>query len=238
MNRQASPFLKFFGLPQCFSRTSLLLFGILTISSQNIVQSEENKVTAKEDKPVVACVGDSITAGDSHYPGKLQELLGDRWIVKNFGRGGRTLLRRGDNPYWNEKVYKEALGCNPNIVVIMLGTNDTKPQNWVHKDEFYSNYKELVQSFKALPSKPRIFVCLPCWVAPKAGFGINEENILLEIPSIMKVAAEEGAQVIDVHGAVANHPELLVADGVHPKSTGSDVLANTVYNALKTLNVK
>ena len=50
--------------------------------------------------------------------------------VKNFGVGGRTALRKGDWPYWNEQAYKDALDYQPDFVVIMFGTNDSKTYQW------------------------------------------------------------------------------------------------------------
>jgi acyl-CoA thioesterase-1 len=68
----------------------------------------------------VACVGDSITQGAGtkgrSYPSQLQKLLGDKWEVGNFGVSGRTLLRKGDFPYWNEKAYQNALAFKPDVV--------------------------------------------------------------------------------------------------------------------------
>lgn len=34
------------------------------------------------------------------------------------------------------KEYIESQNFQPDIVLIKLGTNDTKPQNWKYKDEF------------------------------------------------------------------------------------------------------
>ena len=91
----------------------------------------------------LACVGDSITYGSglserevNSYPAVLQKLLGEGYDVKNFGVSGATLLKSGDKPYWKQSEFKSATAFNPNIVVIKLGTNDTKPQNWSHKEEF------------------------------------------------------------------------------------------------------
>jgi len=91
----------------------------------------------------VACIGDSITEGvgggvkpATSWPAQLQGLLGASWQVGNFGVSGRTLLKQGDLPYWNDKAYQNALGFKPDVVIIMLGTNDTKPQNWKHEAEF------------------------------------------------------------------------------------------------------
>src|SRR5688500_12919541 len=66
----------------------------------------------------VTCMGNSITCGykldeKDAYPEKLKLLLGSTFEVKNFGVTGRTLLRDGEAPYWNEKKYKEALAWNP-----------------------------------------------------------------------------------------------------------------------------
>ena len=56
----------------------------------------------------VACVGNSITYGagienrvKDSYPAQLGRMLGDRWETRNFGVSGATMLKKGDNPYWN-----------------------------------------------------------------------------------------------------------------------------------------
>src|SRR5438270_834071 len=81
----------------------------------------------------VACVGDSITQGsglqENTYPLQLQRMLGSNYEVRNFGVGGATLLEQGDKPYIQQKLYQDSLAFQPDVVVIMLGTNDSKPQN-------------------------------------------------------------------------------------------------------------
>jgi lysophospholipase L1-like esterase len=183
----------------------------------------------------VACIGDSITQGvgaekGKSYPSQLQELLGDKWKVGNFGVSGRTLLRKGDHPYWSEKAFQNAQDFKPNVVIIMLGTNDTKPQNWAHQDEFLSDYKDLVKTFQALETKPRIYLCRPCPVPGQGNFGINETNVQLEIPMIDKLAQEEKLGVVDMNAALKSRPELL-PDRVHPNTAGATVMAETAYQA-------
>ena len=51
----------------------------------------------------------------------LQNLLGAAYEVRNFGVSSRTMLKRGDFPYWKDKAYQKALAFNPNVVVIDLG---------------------------------------------------------------------------------------------------------------------
>ena len=179
----------------------------------------------------VAAVGDSITqgagaSGGHSYPDQLQAQLGSKWVIKNYGVGGRTLLRKGDAPWWNEQAFKDAHSLNPDAVVIMLGTNDTKPQNWVHNDEFYADYKDLIESFKTLDSKPRIFICRPTPVPAPGRFGINETNLQVEMPIIDKLAADESVDIIDMHAALLDKPNLQ-PDHVHPNNDGAGIMAQT-----------
>lgn len=184
----------------------------------------------------VACVGDSITKGagagpGKSYPSQLQELLGDKWNVGNFGVSGRTLLKKGDHPYWNEKAYQDALAMKPDVVIIMLGTNDTKPQNWKFESEFVADYTELVKSFQALESKPRVYVCRPCPVPEPGNFGINEKNLQEWIKRIDAMAKEMNLGVIDMHKALEDKPKLL-PDRVHPNAEGAGEMAAAAFKEL------
>ena len=194
-------------------------------------------MTARAAEPIkVACVGDSITQGSGaqkgkSYPAQLQALLGDGYQVGNFGVSGRTLLKKGDFPYWKEKKYQDALAMEPAIVVIMLGTNDTKPQNWKFEAEFDADYRELVKSFQSLKSKPKVFVCRPVPVPGEGNYGINEENIQKEIPRVDALAKELGCGVIDMHAALEKSPELL-PDRVHPNTAGAGEMAKAAAKAI------
>lgn len=116
----------------------------------------------------VACIGNSITKGSTipdrprdSYPSQLQRMLGKQWVVRNFGIGGRTMLKKGDYPYWNEEAYVQAKAFLPDVVIIKLGTNDTKPQNWKYSDEFLSDYRAMITEMRNLPSHPKIYLCKP-----------------------------------------------------------------------------
>ncbi|MFK7851045.1 MAG: GDSL-type esterase/lipase family protein [Akkermansiaceae bacterium] len=191
---------------------------------------------SKYEGPIkVACVGDSITQGagakGNSYPKQLQALLGEKWKIGNFGLSGRTLMNKGDRPYMKEKAYKKALEMQPDVVIIMLGTNDTKPKNWKFKDGFYADYQTLVSSFQALESKPRIYVCRPCPVPGKGNFGINEAGIQEQIPQVDKLAKEMNLGVIDMHAALVDTPEFL-PDRVHPNADGAGKMAEAAYKVL------
>ena len=194
-------------------------------------------VAALAAEPIkVACVGDSITAGygvepGKSYPSQLQALLGDGYKVGNFGVSGRTLLSKGDKPYVKEKAYQEALAMKPDIVIIMLGTNDTKPQNWKFEKEFEADYKALVESFKNLDSKPRIFLCRPSPGPDKPG-NIFEGTLKKLRPRIDRLASSLGCKVIDMNAAIAGKKGML-SDTVHPNAAGSAELAKAAAKAIQ-----
>ena len=188
----------------------------------------------------VACVGDSITFGSgvagresNSYPAVLGKLLGKKYDVKNFGVSGATLLKKGDKPYWKEGAFKKATDSRPNIVVIKLGTNDTKPQNRTNAmSEFAADLTAMVEHFAALESKPKIYLCLPVPVY-KTQWGINEESIAGEvIPAIRKVAAEKKLKLIDLHTALSDK-KAMFPDNVHPNAAGAKLMAETIYAAIK-----
>ena len=196
------------------------------------------RAPAEEQKIHVACVGDSITYGAgvekrevNNYPVVLGKLLGDKYETKNFGVSGATLLRNGDNPYWKQGAFKSASDYQPQIVVIKLGTNDSKPQNWKHKDEFAKDLGDMVDQFAKLPSTPKIYLCLPA-PAYAVQWGINEEIIKDQvIPIIQQVAKEKNLSTIDIHTALAGHPELF-PDKIHPNAAGAALLAKAVAEAI------
>jgi len=184
----------------------------------------------------VACVGDSITAGvgaarGKSYPAQLGQLLGDRWEVRNFGNSGSTLLNKGNKPYQKQKQFSGALAYNPQVVIIMLGTNDTKPNNWKLKDQFVADYLDLLGHFSKLEAKPRIFVCYAVPVPGKGNFGINEAGVQEQRPMIAKIAKQAEIGVIDMHAALADRPETL-PDRVHPNTEGAGLMAKAAHAVL------
>ena len=144
----------------------------------------------RKDAVRVACIGNSITFGagiknrsrDS-YPSVLARMLGDSYWVKNFGVSARTMLNKGDHPYMNEPAYKNALAFNPNIVVIKLGTNDSKSFNWKYKADFMKDAQTMINAFKGLPSQPKIYLCYPS-KAYLTGDGINDDIISTSNPQL------------------------------------------------------
>ena len=207
---------------------------LLVVSFLILVQAvfAQGKVTK------VAIIGNSITEGTfltdpevNSYPGQLAKMLPSDWEVGNFGVSGRTMLKKGDYPLWNEQKFKDALNFQPNIVVIMLGTNDSKPYNWVHGDDFYADYISMVDTFENLPSHPKVIVVYP----PKAfthAYNIDDSVIHDEIiPIIKKVSEEQKLQIIDCYTPTTDKSSFF-NDGIHPNLEGAHFVAEIFYKGL------
>ncbi len=198
----------------------------------------------KENSVRVACVGDSITYGmgvknwyKNSYPKVLGQLLGAGYDVRNFGVSGRTAMATGDNPYVETGRYQASLDFQPNIVVVMFGTNDSKPQNWQGEAEFFAQFKNLIASYQALPSKPSILLMAPPAVfkddptAPDK-FGISKVVLVDVREAVRHLAKELGLPVIPMDILSASHREWFIGDGIHPNTAGAAGIATAVYGEL------
>ena len=187
----------------------------------------------------IACVGDSITYGARVpsrqtlcYPNQLNLILGKNYVVKNFGLNGATLLKKGNLPYWKTGAYKNSLKFNPNIVIIKLGTNDSKMVNWKNKKEFIQDDKDLIKSYRDLPSKPRVIVVLPV-PAFMNGNSIDGKRVAKEIvPMIRLVALSENAEMINLHTPFIDDPRNF-PDKIHPGAFGAEKMAWIIFDYLK-----
>ena len=200
--------------------------------------SSDSDTPPDTEKLRVSCVGDSITEGtglsnpsQDSYPAQLSSMLGTGWEVGNFGKKSATVLKSGTTPYWNTSKFVPSHEFNPDIVIIMLGTNDAKPINWVNKSRFIGNYNELIQSYKNLSSQPKVYICYPPPVYGEVA-GITDARIKNEIiPKISQIASLNDVEVIDIYTALSNK-RALFPDKVHPNREGARLLAQKVYQTI------
>ena len=194
----------------------------------------------------VACIGNSITDGSGidmapvqGYPAQLQRLLGSDYQVRNYGVSARTLLNKGDHPYMQELAWRDVQAWHPDIAVIKLGTNDSKPENWQYGSEFEANLREMLDALKGT----KVYLCTPI-PAFKPTWKINDSVIVNAIiPTINKVAKKQKLQVIDLHALFAtdgdhsadsrSQREMMQKDGIHPNEKGAQRIAEIVAEALK-----
>ena len=217
--------------------------------------------TPKPDAIRVACIGNSITEGFGidmcgayGYPAELQKILGKDYWVKNFGVSSRTMLNKGDYPYMNELAWQDAQAFKPDVVLIKLGTNDSKPENWQYGAEFRQDLEQMILTLRPdlaqpvgkkakkvkkaknavpQPVKPKIYLCTPI-PAFKPTWNISDAVITSEIiPIQQEVAKKYGLEVIDLHTLYAQDGDKMLDDGIHPDGKGAHRLAEIIANELK-----
>lgn len=226
----------------------------------------------RETRIRVACVGDSITSHgcastkNMTYVAQLQQLLGeDKYEVTNYGVSGTTMLKNGycasnakdcggNCSYWKTVKYQAAIDANPDIVTIMLGTNDAKGCNWYGPPngspgelgiEYRSAYLDMVSRFHSLPSKPKVFVVIPPPLTnppthPEKPPPYNmKKHVLNElIPHMVPTIAEEtdAEGVIDIWTALGGEEKYedveMTCDGCHPKDKAMTIIAKTIAQAI------
>ena len=187
----------------------------------------------------VACVGDSITWGFTivnrskySYPAVLQQLLGDGFEVRNFGYNDASARFDADTPYVSKKAYRDSLSWEPDIVLLMLGTNDTKPWNW-NPGIFREDYLRLVESYLALPSHPRVILVAPIRIFKLIPVTILNPDVLETgvRPTIRDIAAQLHLQLVDLYDLFDS--ARFCRDGVHPQRDGARLLAEALHKAVQ-----
>lgn len=198
--------------------------------------------TAKEGQIRIACVGDSLTYGygvknqpKNSYPAKLGALLGDEYCVNNYGYSGRTAGFKGDKPYTKEKLYRQSLDFAPQIVIIMLGSNDTKHKNWQGKESFKNDYRQIINSYLELDSVMKVYIMLPPPVFNingKAPYGLDSSLIKTDLrDAIRELITELKLDSIDLYGIFEDKANLF-KDGAHPNAEGAERIAREVMGTM------
>ena len=221
----------------------------------------------------VTCVGDSITfhgcaSNESMtYPSQLQRLLGQAYHVENFGDSGKTMLKKGlcgpggepipqcvgDCSYWHQDTFANALHSSPDIVTIMLGTNDAKYCNFYSTERngspkglgvgYREAYHDMINMFRDLPTKPKIYVAIPPPLTHPPGhpdvsppFNMSSEVINGIYPILIRdIASDANVDgIIDTWSALGGidmNPDL-TCDGCHPKDESFRIIAETFAEAI------
>jgi acyl-CoA thioesterase I len=218
------------------TKFAAVAFAIIFLVSPAVVLAIDNFQNTKLNMPSpsspirVACVGDSITE-DSEYPSDLQTLLGANYSVGNFGSRGSTVLTNSWKPYIYQPELWKAESFQPDVVVVMLGTNDDLKNLQQYNETFEEDYGKLIHSFQQLASKPKIII-----IESPPIFSNNSDlsaqyfsNVI--IPKTLDLANSMNLPVVDVYDAFGNHTDYFL-DGIHPNSEGATVIASEVYDAI------
>lgn len=223
----------------------LLVFAVLFLSS--CAHDIESSNTVR-----IACLGDSLTSDETWpndaYTMFLSDILSEytgkdglKYEVKNFGTNGSTITGFGNRKKYgcvfSLDRYKKSLKYKPNIVVIMLGSNDAVGWEYA-KASYESLYKELMNSYRKV-NKDVKFIVATSPPHNNADYGkANLEEYV--VPLQRKIASEsKNACLLDVFKEFNEGSEplsiYLREDKMHLSKEGGQKLAEIA--AMKILEI-
>ena len=179
----------------------------------------------------------------------MKDYLDSSVQIGEFGRSGMAVSQYsntdGNGPYKDVAIeYSSCIEFTPDLIIIMLGTNDaTKVENGVPKyvwddvKEGYKNaYLDLISSFRAACPNADIVMLTSPTVDDNNTLHIS--NSVLETgtyPMHKEIAAEANALLVDTRYFVKNIGDfkVLYRDGVHFTEEGAKIFAEYVIKSIK-----
>ena len=212
-------------------------------------------VTPYNGKKVrIAFIGDSITYGYKSedplamsYPAQLEELLGSRYEIGNFGKNAAYVLAaddayniKSDQPeltYRNTAQYKDSLEFNADIIIIMLGTNDIRSIYPLKEAQavFVESLCDLIDEYKELESVKEVYVATAIINHSKTDFiRAFSDGPLQELQK--EAAKKSGVEVIDIYNQTKQDFQDISyynEDNLHLNQRGYGVIASAFYEYFK-----
>ena len=171
---------------------------------------------------VHVAMGDGITYGSVYdivpWPPRLDSLLEAGKSVVNAGKSGSRVA------YGTSKVNQLLQGYDPGYLLILYGTNDLGVGNPI--DYIIGELRKIILAAKANGTVPVVGTLPPIF----NGNGSGQSTLNSRI---RQLASEQGIQCADVSAAFNNNRNLIMDDGLHPTSTGQQLIASTFRNAIR-----
>jgi lysophospholipase L1-like esterase len=191
------------------------------------------------DGYTILCLGDSLTRSSyGNYPDQLTVLLRSAGIearVQTEARPGNNsgeflTYLRGENPLKS---------TNPDMVILMLGTNDVRVDgDRTPGARYAAHMEEMIRMLKNHRnpdgSKAVVFVATvpPIFTVDlelfdeQSGKRIEQEIV----PAIRRLARQEGVNLIDLYDRFKDKPQLL--PGIHPTERGYRLMGRWIFQEL------
>lgn len=151
----------------------------------------------------IACVGDVNTDG-LHTNGytwadTLGQLLGDGYEVRAMGTQS-NILSYGEIPYVKTAPFNAVRLYQPAIIIINLGTTDTKPMSYQFIQGLKSDLQALLDTFLTFTPRPTLWLCAPVPIFENQDEYKESRLVNGIIPVIEQTARERAIGFIDLHG--------------------------------------
>ena len=165
---------------------------------------------------------------------KTETALGDKWLLRHSGYPGYVIedvYGNPDNPGINEMVPLMMEKYTPDIVVMMLGTNDCGLLGGSldiesDMDALMVRWENLIHNIVSGLPDDGLLIC--CSLPPMLGERDEKFNARLE--EKVNELAEGGVKItfLDTAAAFEGHNEYISSDGVHLSKQGNSALAEVI----------
>ncbi|MBP1995150.1 SGNH/GDSL hydrolase family protein [Paenibacillus eucommiae] len=197
---------------------------------------------ANGEHALTVCIGDSITEQNYHLHGRLNYVgqLTER-LMEVYYRKSRVInAGTSSDTTWGvlERLERDALRFQPDLVIVMLGINDSM-QGEERIPEFKSNLESIIRNIKESGSDVLLLT------QNMLDFNINEAAVVMRasypvyIHALREVAAAEEAPLCDIYqkwgeyvGGNSNMHLMLMNDSIHPNERGHALMVQAVYDYL------
>lgn len=219
-------------------------------------ETNDLNCSGKADLIHVACIGDSITYGTNStdpsmqsYPVYLQRMLGYSYYVEKYGAPSHSLIETDTQSFLKHEYFKKSTAAKPDVVIVMLGTNDCRTQKWedsayknwadpARKQAFLSSGKKLIDAYRAANKEVQIIFATCPTVPQDAWLGTDWTSRIRKYgnPTIRSLAESNDCPVIDVFTFSTKHPEMFEGgDGLHPQNEQYQILAQGIYDLCRDI---
>jgi acyl-CoA thioesterase I len=221
------------------SRTVWVLWGLLNLcvcgcakmnneTGANYENVSPPEAAVKDQRPVIAALGNSLTAGQGvdpsqNYPARLQRKIdeaGYAYRVVNFGVSGDT---SGQGLNRLDSIIKNS----PKIVIVELGANDGL--RGMPAEVTKQNLATIVERLQAAGAK---VVLAGMQVPPNYGpqYTVAFRSIFRDIATQYRISL-----IPFFLDRVGGNAALNQEDGVHPTAEGYEIVVENVWKELKPL---
>lgn len=226
--------------------------AFLAMIAENNNSISEINLSGKKDIIHVACLGDSITFGTGSadpsmqsYPVYYQRMLGYDYYVEKYGVPSHSLIETDQPSFLNHDYFKKSANAKPDVVIVMLGTNDSRPTRWAdsaykdwsdpaRKQAFLDAGDKLVANYRAAnPDVQIIFATCPTVPQAADWTACIKNNI---IPCLNEIAKKNNCLVIDIFSFTQKNVYMFAgSDRLHLKDENYEILAQGFYDLTKNL---
>ena len=181
------------------------------ISLTQLTEEEKQALANEVAKGVVANLNDSHAKAKYNWPTQLGELLGEGYVVRNYGVSGvqaamsYTGTTEGDNLQLENTrtdAWMTSHVTQADVVILMLGTNDASKvcPNGTRDEAAVNCYKDamkaIIRSYQALPTSPTIILA----TSPTRGAEGTNYDIQAAMYEVQKELIEElGLPSVDIY---------------------------------------